>query len=110
MAWGGPPKLAPVQLPSVKLRIGMVGRDHCGGRMKNLRWILAALVPIALGACENTVYRDRAVFNSPADSTAGFLGYYSVADKQTACGNCHVGHQAQWATAKHASAWTDLQS
>jgi predicted CXXCH cytochrome family protein len=67
-------------------------------------------VALATAACTDIVYRDREAFNPPPDSVAGFLGYFDIATKQTTCGNCHVGHQAQWATAKHASAWSDLQA
>ena len=71
--------------------------------------VLAAL---ALGACttEKITYVTRAPFNPPADATAGFLGYFTISDKQTTCGNCHVGHQASWHETKHASAWSDLQA
>ena len=66
----------------------------------------------ALGACtdEKIVYRDRPPFNPPPDATNGFLGYFTVNTKQTTCGNCHVGFQAQWKVTKHAQAWSDLQA
>jgi hypothetical protein len=70
-----------------------------------------ALVAILwLGACTDTVYRDRPPFNPPPDAASGFLGYYTVADGQTTCGNCHVGQQGDWSQTKHASAWGDLQA
>ena len=49
-------------------------------------------------------------FNAPKDTVNGFLGYYTVANKATQCGQCHAGQQAAWVTTKHAVAWTDLQS
>jgi predicted CXXCH cytochrome family protein len=63
-----------------------------------------------LAACtdETIVYRDREPFNLPKDSVNGFLGYYSVAQKQTACGNCHVEKQAGWSQTAHSMAWTSL--
>ena len=72
---------------------------------------IAALAVTVLGACtdEKIVYRDRPAFNPPPDSVNGFLGYFTVSTKQTTCGNCHVGVQAQWKTTAHASAWSDLQ-
>jgi len=65
-----------------------------------------------LGACtdEEIVYRDRPAFNPPPDSANGFLGYFTVSEKQTSCGNCHAGVQGDWVTTKHASAWADLQA
>jgi hypothetical protein len=68
------------------------------------------LLPFFLGACTDTVFRDREPFNPPADATGKFLGFFTVSDKQTTCGNCHVGEQADWVQTKHASAWEDLQS
>src|SRR5689334_14735111 len=61
-------------------------------------------------ACTKTdiVYRDRPPFNPAPDLASGLLGYFDIASKQTTCGNCHVGHQARWATTKHARAWKTL--
>jgi len=66
---------------------------------------------LAIGACtdEKIVYQTLPPFNPPPDSVSGFLGYFTVADKQTTCGNCHVGVQGEWAATKHARAWSDLQ-
>lgn len=65
---------------------------------------------LALGACttEKIQYVTRP-FVQGKDTTNGFLGYFTVSDKQTNCGNCHVGAQASWKTTKHAQAWADLQ-
>ena len=67
---------------------------------------------VTIGACtdEDIVYRDNPPFNPPPDSVNGFLGYFTVSEKQTSCGNCHSGVQGDWATTKHASAWADLQA
>ena len=67
---------------------------------------------LALGACttEKITYVTRPPFNPPPDATNGFLGYFTVSDKQTTCGNCHVGVQATWALTKHAHAWSNLQA
>ncbi len=63
-----------------------------------------------LGACTDTVYRDRPPFNPPPDAQSGFLGYYTAATNQTTCGNCHVGQQIDWIQTKHAEAWGTLQA
>ncbi len=72
---------------------------------------LLALAVVALVGCgTEIVYRDRAPFNPPADAASGFLGYYTVSAKQTTCGNCHAGTQAQWAQSKHAGASATLDA
>ena len=72
---------------------------------------VAAFLTIAwLGACTETVYKDRPPFNPPPDAQSGFLGYYTAAEQQTTCGNCHVGQQADWIKTGHAGAWADLQA
>jgi predicted CXXCH cytochrome family protein len=38
----------------------------------------------------------------------GFLGYYDASTKQTTCGNCHAGHQADWSGTAHAGAYASL--
>ncbi|HJP57186.1 MAG TPA: cytochrome c3 family protein [Gemmatimonadales bacterium] len=70
----------------------------------------AAVVAIGLAACssDKIVYRDRAPFNPPPDSVNGFLGLFTVASNQTTCGNCHVGHQRDWATSAHSGAYATL--
>jgi predicted CXXCH cytochrome family protein len=70
-----------------------------------------ALATVAwLGACTDTVYRDRPPFNPPPDAQSGFLGYFTASEKQTTCGNCHVDHQANWDKHNHSNAWADLQA
>jgi predicted CXXCH cytochrome family protein len=71
--------------------------------------MFAALV---LGACttEKIQYVTRPPFSPGKDTANGFLGYFTVSEKQTNCGNCHVGIQASWETTKHAQAWADLQA
>jgi len=67
------------------------------------------LAPLLLAVgCTDTVFRDREAFNTPPDAAKGFLGYFSASTKQTTCGNCHVGHQADWVKTKHASAYENL--
>ena len=61
------------------------------------------LVPVLLGGCTTEVQQER--FNPPPDAANNFLGYFTAADKQTTCGNCHVTHQAAWAQTAHASAY-----
>lgn len=79
-------------------------------RIRPLFLVVAALTLSGLGACTDTVYRDRPPFNTPPDAASGFLGYYTASTQQTTCGNCHVGQQADWSQTKHASAWNGLQS
>jgi hypothetical protein len=73
--------------------------------------LIAVLGVFALAACtdEKIVYRDQPAFNPPPDSINCFLGYFTASTKQTTCGNCHVGAQGDWASTKHAQAWSDLQ-
>ena len=59
---------------------------------------------------EKIVFRDRDPFNPPPDASTGFLGYFDASTKQTTCGNCHVGHQADWATSAHSNAFEDLNN
>ncbi|NIN09973.1 MAG: hypothetical protein GTN62_01020 [Gemmatimonadales bacterium] len=72
---------------------------------------VALLGLLVAGACteESISFRGREVFNPPLDSVNGFLGYFTVADKQTTCGNCHADEQAGWIQTAHANAWADLQ-
>jgi cytochrome c554/c'-like protein len=83
--------------------------------MPGLRRNIIALASIGvvaalLGACTDTVYKDRPAYNPPPDSTSGFLGYYNASERQTTCGNCHVGQQLDWVQTLHASAWDTLQA
>jgi predicted CXXCH cytochrome family protein len=65
---------------------------------------------IVLGACTNEkIQYVTRPFVQGKDTANGFLGYFTVSDKQTNCGNCHVGTQAAWKDTKHARAWADLQ-
>jgi len=83
---------------------------HASSIKSHLGSLALGLVAITwLGACTDTVYRDRPPFNPPPDANSGFLGYFTVAEKQTTCGNCHVGQQADWSKTGHAGAW-DLWS
>ena len=76
--------------------------------MRHYRVVIFAAV--LLGACttEKIQYVTRP-FVQGKDTANGFLGYFTVADKQTNCGNCHVGVQATWKGTRHAQAWADLQ-
>src|SRR6185295_7341780 len=69
-----------------------------------------SLMLLALLACssDKVVFRDREPFNPPPDATNNFLGYFTSADKQTTCGNCHVNHQGDWVRTAHARAYADL--
>ena len=77
-------------------------------RLSSLVFVVVSLA--GLGACTDTVYRDRPPFNTPPDPASGFLGYYTTSTQQTTCGNCHVGQQADWSQTAHATAWGTLQA
>jgi predicted CXXCH cytochrome family protein len=81
-------------------------------RMTRLLRIILPVVVVGfvLAACttEKIVYRDREPFNEPVAAAAGFLGYYTAESKSTTCGNCHVGHQSDWVTTRHADAYATL--
>jgi hypothetical protein len=73
----------------------------------------AALITATMTwACvdEEIVYRDRELFETPATQAMGMLGYTDSETKLTVCGNCHVGHQADWKETAHADAWEGLQT
>src|SRR6266511_2560234 len=70
---------------------------------------IGALTVIALGACTDEKIVYQRPINPPPDAVNGFLGYFTVGDKLTTCGNCHVGVQADWKQTRHAQAWDDLQ-
>ena len=72
-------------------------------------WLAAAALLGAACTDEEIVYVPREPFNPPADTASGFLGYFTVSDKTTSCGNCHVDHQNDWVTTAHAGAWSTLQ-
>ncbi|MEO8200545.1 MAG: cytochrome c3 family protein [Gemmatimonadota bacterium] len=72
--------------------------------------VLYLMTGLLLAACTNDkiVFRDREPFNPPPDAANGFMGYFTASTKQTTCGNCHVGHQRDWATSAHSSAFETL--
>lgn len=74
-----------------------------------LPWATAATVLTTL-SCTDTVFRDRPNFAPPPSAAGKFLGYSSEIDKETVCGNCHVGHQGDWERTAHADAWETLQA
>jgi hypothetical protein len=76
--------------------------------VSSLRLLLIVGVSVLAAACTDEEIVFREPFNPPPDSTAGLLGYFTTTDKQTTCGNCHVSHQTDWATTKHAVAYADL--
>jgi predicted CXXCH cytochrome family protein len=70
--------------------------------------VIGALGLLSSCTSEKIVFRDREPFNPPPDAANGFLGYFTASTKQTTCGNCHVGHQAQWASSLHSGAFNTL--
>jgi hypothetical protein len=69
---------------------------------------LFAALGVVSCTSEKIVYREREPFNPPPDQASGFLGYYDVSKKQTACGNCHADFQAPWKETHHARAHATL--
>jgi hypothetical protein len=67
--------------------------------------ILLALVGLGCSD-EKVVFREPV--NPPPDANSGFLGYFTAKDKQTTCGNCHIGHQRAWVNTAHAGAYETL--
>jgi len=77
------------------------------------RTTMAALLLLAGAAgCtdEKIVYRDRPLFETPAATAAGFVGYQSTTSKTPTCGACHVEVLGKWKETKHANAWATLQA
>jgi len=70
--------------------------------------VLTGLLPLLLAGCTDEKIVFREPFNPPPDAAAGLLGYFTTSDKQTTCGNCHVSHQTDWVTTRHADAYATL--
>lgn len=66
-----------------------------------------AVALFGLACAERVVYRDVR-FPTPPAGAANFLGFEETESKETVCGNCHVGHQADWERTAHADAWNTL--
>ena len=66
------------------------------------------LLSLLTAACTDEKIVFREPFNPPPDAASGLVGYFTTSDKQTTCGNCHVGHQADWAKTMHANAYDHL--
>ncbi len=83
-------------------------------RRSGMASFAAGLLLLAAAGCvdEKKVFVERPFFQQPVAAAAGFLGYTDTTQtaKQTACGNCHVSHQADWKETKHSHAWLDLQA
>jgi predicted CXXCH cytochrome family protein len=83
------------------------------GEGRTLALIPTALVVLgAFAGCtdESIVYRDRELFEDPLPAAMSFLGYTSIEDKLTVCGNCHIEKQGGWEDTGHADAWNVLQA
>jgi len=86
--------------------------------MRPVRWIsriLPALVLVggvlATGCTDRvTVFKEKPFFEQPPAAANGFLGYSDAQNKQTVCGECHVGIQARWEKTVHAQAFADLEA
>jgi predicted CXXCH cytochrome family protein len=68
-----------------------------------------ALVLLAVTGCREIVFRDRVLFEEPAASAEGFLGYADASRQLTVCGQCHVSFHTRWRQTAHADAWRTLQ-
>ncbi|HKK09127.1 MAG TPA: cytochrome c3 family protein [Gemmatimonadota bacterium] len=84
-------------------------------RVRRLSLTLAALAlaggVLATGCTDRvTVFKQKPFFENPPSAAANFLGYADTTNKQTVCGECHVGVQARWEKSKHAEAWADLEA
>ena len=66
------------------------------------------LVVLAVLACTDEKIVFREPVNPPPDANSGFLGYFTATDRQTTCGNCHIGHQRAWLNTAHAEAYATL--
>ena len=66
--------------------------------------IAVPVLALLLGACTDEKIVFREPFNPLPDEASGFVGYFTSSDKQTTCGNCHVGHQRDWQETRHADA------
>jgi hypothetical protein len=71
-------------------------------------WALLLIV-MAAGCDTQIVYRDANHFEQPPAGAGDFLGYSSVSNQRTVCGNCHIGKQREWEQTAHAGAWATLQ-
>src|ERR1051325_2632619 len=69
------------------------------------------MLAAVLGACttEKIQYVTRPPFNPGKDTANGFLGYFTVSEKQPNCGNGRAGRQASGKPTNPARAWADLQ-
>lgn len=76
--------------------------------------VVVAAVAVSMASCvdERVVFRDRPVYQEPAEAALDFVGYANPAteDRLTVCGQCHVGQQSQWERTGHAFAWASLQA
>jgi predicted CXXCH cytochrome family protein len=73
------------------------------------RSLLLLVLTVALGCEAQISYRDPALYEQPPAGAGEFLGYSTVANKRTVCGNCHIGKQREWEQTAHSRAWETLQ-
>jgi predicted CXXCH cytochrome family protein len=71
---------------------------------------LVSLACLLSGCDTEIIYRDATLFTEPVPGAGDFLGYSSVEEKRTVCGNCHTGKQRRWRATAHAGAWATLQA
>ena len=73
--------------------------------------VLLSFSLLLIGGCDvrEVVEVERPFFEEPPAEALGFLGYDDAENKETVCGNCHVGQQSAWAGTGHADAWVTLE-
>lgn len=81
---------------------------HPAKRLSRLIVLLASFGMAAACTTERIVFREPV--NPPPDAASGLLGYFDASQRQTTCGNCHIGQQAEWKRTAHAVAFETLEN
>jgi len=86
-----------------------MGSSHI---VRSITCILGMFILVAGCTDTETIFVERELFEDPPAAASGYLGYGTEdaqAAKFTACGNCHIGVQSEWAQTGHSGAWDGLQ-
>jgi predicted CXXCH cytochrome family protein len=86
----------------------MIPRKHARCPVELL--VLLLLVLVVPGCGDRIVTSEPRLFEEPPAAAGNFLGYSSVAQKRTVCGNCHLGKQRAWEGTAHATAWGTMNT
>ncbi|HEX6590027.1 MAG TPA: multiheme c-type cytochrome [Longimicrobiales bacterium] len=84
-------------------------RGYRVSRLLSMSSLMVAML-VTTSCEEDVVFRDRVLFDDPPAAAGDFLGYSDVEARETVCGNCHVGQQAEWILTGHADAWETLEN